>query len=126
MRLSSSLPDGATLAELGQRFARRRIARGLTQQQLADAAGVAKRTVERLEGGRSVQMVTLVRLCRVLELTAELDRLIPETHPEPMALLQQQLRTAPPRRARARSSRRQSPGDEVATRATGWTWGEDT
>lgn len=126
MKLSSSLSDGATLAELGERFARRRIARGLTQQQLANEAGVAKRTVERLESGRSVQMVTLVRLCRVLELTAELDQLIPEQQPNPMALLQRQLRTAPPRRARARSSRRQAQGDAVSTRAKGWTWGEDT
>ncbi len=47
MKIQSSLPDVAILHEIGGRLARRRIDAELTQAQLAEAAGVSKRTVER-------------------------------------------------------------------------------
>jgi transcriptional regulator with XRE-family HTH domain len=43
--------DVALLQELGQRIARLRLERNLTQPQLAEQAGISKRTLERLESG---------------------------------------------------------------------------
>lgn len=41
-----------------------RLQRHITQAQFAEACGVSKRTVERLEAGESVQLVNLVRALR--------------------------------------------------------------
>jgi transcriptional regulator with XRE-family HTH domain len=87
MRLSSLQSDGTILAEIGKRIASRRIDRQLTQAQLAERAGVGKRTVERLENGESTQMSTVIRIFRVLELLPNLDTMIPEPGLRPMDLL---------------------------------------
>jgi transcriptional regulator with XRE-family HTH domain len=87
MLIQKLMSDGAILAELGGRLARRRIDMALTQADLAREAGVSKRTVERIEAGASAQMASLVRICRVLDLIAGLDQFIPAAAPGPMALL---------------------------------------
>lgn len=89
MIVNNETSDEAILNELGKRLAQRRIARQLSQATLAAEAGVAKRTVERIEAGESVQLVTLMRLCRVLDLLDGLDQWLPESVPSPMALLKE-------------------------------------
>ena len=75
------MSDDAILTELGGRLARRRIDLDLTQAALAHEAGVSKRTVERIESGASAQMVSIIRICRVLDLVSGLDRLVPQAGP---------------------------------------------
>ncbi len=48
--------DDAILTEIGTRIARRRLDMGCTQAQVAEQAGVAKHTLERIEAGVSAQM----------------------------------------------------------------------
>ena len=67
MRITSELTDTAVLHEIGDRLERRRIDAGLTQAQLAEEAGISKRTVERIEAGHSTDFVMLLRVLRVLE-----------------------------------------------------------
>jgi transcriptional regulator with XRE-family HTH domain len=92
MKLTKILSDGALLAEIGERIASRRIEFQLTQAQLADQAGVAKRTVERFENGVSTQMSSAIRIFRVLDLIPQLDRMIPEITPTPMDLLKRNVK----------------------------------
>jgi len=87
MDISTLLTDDAVLAEIGRRMARCRIDRQLTQADVAEQAGVSKRTVERIEAGASIQMSTVIRILRVLDLLPGLDRLLPEPGPRPMDLL---------------------------------------
>ena len=47
MRIDSQLTDDAVLAELGKRLARTRLARNLTQGELAAEAGVERKVVPR-------------------------------------------------------------------------------
>jgi len=47
--ITKQATDDSVLAELGGRLARIRLDRNLTQAQLAEQAGVSKRTIERLE-----------------------------------------------------------------------------
>lgn len=89
MKITDLLTDDAVLAELGARIAGRRVELQLTQAALAEQAGIAKRTLERMEAGQTSQLSTLVRVLRVLDATSGLDGLIPESGPRPMDLLKQ-------------------------------------
>lgn len=113
MKISELLTDEAVLAEFGERLARRRIDLQLTQAELADQAGVSKRTVERAEAGASTQMVSIIRMFRVLDLLSGLDGLIPEAGPRPMDLLKLKGKT------RQRASRHRQGADKK------WTWEDD-
>jgi transcriptional regulator with XRE-family HTH domain len=115
MNFDSKLTDEAILRELGGRLTAARLERNLTQEALADQAGVSKRTVERLESGKvGTQLSGFVRVCRSLGLVERFDALLPEPGPSPIAQMKLQGR----RRKRA-SGRRAAAG---ATKK--WTWGE--
>ncbi|MDP2169958.1 MAG: helix-turn-helix transcriptional regulator [Rhodocyclaceae bacterium] len=114
MRITGLLTDDAVLAELGARIAGRRIELQLTQADVAEQAGIAKRTLERMEAGLTSQLATLVRVLRVLDAASGLDSLIPESGPRPMDLLQRK------GKVRQRASGRR------AAKVTGkpWRWDE--
>jgi transcriptional regulator with XRE-family HTH domain len=114
MKIESLLTDEAILAELGKRLAQRRLALQLTQAQLAEQAGVSKRSVERVEAGATTQMSTMIRILRVLELLERLEILMPETGPRPMDLLKLK------GKARKRASGKRKPADGAP-----WTWGDE-
>ncbi len=88
MKIDSLLTDAAILAEIGARLAARRIELQLTQADVAERAGVAKRTLERMEAGHSSQLASLVRVLRVLDAMPGLDNLVPDAGQRPMDLLQ--------------------------------------
>ena len=73
MNLTAQQTDTAILQELGERLARRRIGANYTQAELAQEAGVSKRTLERSEAGHSVDFAMLIRVLRVLKLMDALD-----------------------------------------------------
>ncbi len=116
MKISSLLTNEAILAELGERIARRRLDLQWTQAQVAEQAGVAKRTVERIEAGASAQMASHIRNFRVLELLPGLEHLVPEAGPRPMDLLKLKGKV----RQRAPSRQVQDAPDKP------WSWDDDT
>lgn len=85
-----AIGERALLADLGLRLAQTRVARNLTQMELADAAAVSKRTIERLETGQSVQLSNLVRVLTALGLADHINLLAPASGPRPMDLLRHQ------------------------------------
>lgn len=115
MRFDPQLTTAATLAELGERLERHRLERNLTQDQLADEAGIGRATLQRLERGESVQLTSLIGLLRALGLLDGLEVLVPEPVPNPI----ERLKTEGQRRRRARPSR---PGEAAETT---WTWGAE-
>ncbi|MCK5795800.1 MAG: helix-turn-helix domain-containing protein [Deltaproteobacteria bacterium] len=116
MKFSGHLTDDTLLAELGARLARRRLELQRTQAEIAEKAGIAKRTLERIEAGHSAQMSSVIRLLRVLDLLSGLEDLVPEATPRPMALLKDK------GKIRQRASRRhpRKPSE------TPWTWGNES
>ena len=87
MKIDAQLTDDALLQLIGERLAAVRLARNLTQHQLAEQAGLGVRTVQRLETGASAtQLSGFLRVCRVLGLDEQLESLIPLPKPSPMAL----------------------------------------
>ena len=114
MKINDNLSDGAVLEELGQRIARYRLNRNMTQGALATESGVSTPTVQRLEKGQSTQASNLIRILRTLKLLENLDALVPEPAISPL----QQARMQGKTRQRASSPRkRQTP--------TRWTWDTD-
>jgi len=88
MKLTPLLTDASILAELGSRLEQARLARNITQAELARDAGVSVRTLARLEAGEPVRTSALVRVLRALGETEALERLLPEPAPRPLALLE--------------------------------------
>jgi transcriptional regulator with XRE-family HTH domain len=88
MRVTPELTDAAIAQILGERIARYRIEAGLTQAELAERAGIGKRTVERIEAGLGVELVTLFRVLRPLKILEGFERLLPELPPSPIAQLE--------------------------------------
>ena len=117
MRLDELLTDSAVLTELGRRLARHRLERNWTQAELAAEAGVGQATVQRAERGESVQMTSMIKLLRALELLGGLDAAIPETIDLPIARLEREQR-----RVRQRASGGRRPGAEPSGEP--WTWGD--
>lgn len=121
--------DEAILAEMGSRLARQRLGLNLTQNELADRAGISKSTVERIEGGGSAQLSSWIRILRALGFVEGLNQLVPEPQPSPIA----QLKLRGKERQRARKKKKRAPypadapqGQKVAEKGPApWVWGED-
>lgn len=119
MDITAQLTDTAILEAIGTRIRDHRIEAGLTQAELADEAGVAKRTLERLERGEGSELVTLVRVLRELGLVEGFGRLVREIAPGPIEQLERGAR----RRKRVAHPRKERP--KAARRGAGtWTWKE--
>lgn len=115
MKIEGFLTDEVILAELGKRLAQRRLELKLTQADLAEQAGISKRTLERIETGATTQFSTLIRILRVLELLDGLEALIPESGPRPMDLLRLK------GRQRQRAPRKKKEASDEP-----WNWGDET
>ena len=107
------MPEATMLEELGLRAQQQRVGMNLTQTQLADAAGVSPRTIERFEAGSSVQLEKLLRILRVLRLIDNLDQLIPEVAVRPLQLVG----SKPKIHKRAHVRR-------TVKKTTDWEWGD--
>ena len=115
MDISKLVTDDAILAETGRRIARHRLDHQVSQADLAEQAGVSKRTVERIEAGASAQFSTIIRILRVLDLLPGLAQLIPEPIPRPLDLLKRQGKV----RQRATAKRKSDRTDKK------WSWNDE-
>ena len=100
-------------AALCQRLMRIRLARNTTQQQLATEAGVAPRTIGRLEKGEGVSLDTFIRVLKALGIQQSLETLLPDPTIRPM----DRIGSGPKERRRAR------PGP-VKQKHPAWSWGD--
>ena len=116
MEITNLSADEAVLAEVGERITRHRLDLQLTQADVAEQAGVSKRTVERIESGASAQMSSFIRILRVLNLLPGIEQMIPATGPSPMDLLRRK------GKVRQRASKPRRPAQPEKT----WSWDDDT
>lgn len=115
MTIDQNTTDEVVLSELGSRLARARLEKNLTQAQLAEQAGVSKRTVERLEAGAvATQLSGFIRVCRVLGLMERFNILVPEPAPSPLAQL----------KYRGKDRQRASVVREPGPTNRKWEWGK--
>lgn len=85
MKISTTTPKTAVIAELGKRLARVRKQRGYTQEELSKAAGLGVATLRRIEEGNDAQLGSWIKLLKTLDMVAAIDQLVPETFSSPMA-----------------------------------------
>ena len=90
--------------DLGKRLRALRLRRNISQQQLADKAGLSLRALINLEGGAGSSVATFVRVLKALDHTAGIELLAPEPQVSPLALLKK--RHAPQRAGHPRTPQR--------------------
>ncbi len=96
------------------RLERIRLARNMTQVQLAVEAGVSPRTVRRLEKGQGVSLDTFIRVLRALGIQENLAALLPDPSVRPI----EQVAGARTQRRRAR------PAKPPDAQKPSWRWGD--
>jgi transcriptional regulator with XRE-family HTH domain len=116
MSTFSPVPLQSWLDQLSTRLVKHRLNRNLTQAELAESAGISKRTLARLENGEPTQLESFLRVVTALGLADGLDRLVPDVPESPI----QQLERAGRTRQRA-TGRRGLRSEEPEP----WTWGEE-
>jgi transcriptional regulator with XRE-family HTH domain len=117
MALQNQESDRAVLVELGERLRAARLTRNLSQQKLAEEAGVGRMTVQRLEEGGSSSLTSLIRILRALGELDGLARLLPPLGPSPL----DEARRQGQRRQRARPARTPPPESRRGPRR----WGDE-
>jgi transcriptional regulator with XRE-family HTH domain len=103
----AELSDKAAMALIGERIQRERLNQNLTQEELAERAGIGVRTVRSLEAGQKPTVETLIRSLRALGRLGTVDAFLPEPGLSPLQLAKLQGR----QRQRA-SRRRQAPDNK--------------
>jgi len=83
----ASWTDEAILGELGGRLRRARLNANVSQQALADRAGVSLGALRSAEAGRGSSMTTFIRLMRALGFVDRMDAVVPEPEISPLQLL---------------------------------------
>jgi transcriptional regulator with XRE-family HTH domain len=101
-------------AALCRRLEAIRLARNITQKQLATEAGVSPRTIGRLEKGQGVSLATFIRVMTALRIQHNLETLLPDPAVRPVERVG--IGASERKRARPKASGRDRPI---------WTWGDE-
>jgi transcriptional regulator with XRE-family HTH domain len=117
LRISDNLTDKAVLKEIGVRLRETRLRRDLPQDWIAKEAGVSAPTITKLENGGPVQLITLIRVLRALDLLGGLEVAVPEPAPSPIEMLRHQEGR---RRRASRGAGERAHGDRKP-----WRWGDE-
>ncbi len=86
MHIDNLTNDQVIAVELGRRIARSRLARNLSQGDLAARAGVSSRALWAVEHGEPSSVRTMVHILRALGMAGNLDLLVPEEAFSPLAV----------------------------------------
>lgn len=85
-RIDPTWTSDETAREIGRRLAQHRVQQGLTLDEIAERAGIARSTVQRAEAGDNPTLKTVVRLMRALGMTGGLEVMLPEALVSPLQL----------------------------------------
>ncbi len=108
------MSDSAILKELGDRLQRLRLDRNITQQELADRAGLSRPTISEMENTGRCTLPTLLRVLRVLDRLEDLEAFLPPPQPSPLELARRR------GRVRRRASGNHLPEDEADDEEPSW------
>jgi transcriptional regulator with XRE-family HTH domain len=112
-----SQPIRRWLDRLSERLVQHRLNRNWTQDELARAAGISRRTLARLESGESTQLENFLRTLIALGLEDGLERLVPDVPQSPIQQLERAGRTR--KRATGRRKLRSAQPEP-------WSWDDES
>lgn len=81
--MNKYLSSQAVLSVIGSRLKSYRIDASLTQEELADRAGVSRRSIQYMERGDDVKFGTIIKVLMALGLDSNLDMLVPNPTKRP-------------------------------------------
>ena len=110
-------------AELGYRLRRRRVALGLNQSEVAERAGLARRTVSSVERGEGASMATFVSMLRALGALDQLQQILPDPGPSPIALTEGKANRVNERKNPYKARKKRKP--DAAKADEPWKWGDE-
>ncbi|VGO21077.1 helix-turn-helix domain-containing protein [Pontiella sulfatireligans] len=102
--------------DLGRRLQRERLNQNITQADLAERAGISRRTLVAAEKGQGTTLETFICILRALGRLGQLDQFLPEPPVSPIELAKLKGKV---RQKASRKIRYPLPSD------TAWTWKED-
>jgi transcriptional regulator with XRE-family HTH domain len=85
-----AMADPEIVNEICQAVKQMRINKNISQQQIADIAGLDRTTISRMESGRAVNLLTLVTVLRALDKLDILNVFKPEQVISPIKLLKEE------------------------------------
>jgi putative transcriptional regulator len=106
--MDKNLSNNAILADLGTRLRRLRLNANISQDALAEATGLSRKTIQNAEQGGNASMDTVVRMLRALDALDQLDNFMPAPGPSPVQLARLHGKTR--RRARGPGRSKGEPG----------------
>ena len=110
MKFDVTMTEDEALCEAGRRLSRIRLSRNIAQAELAQRAGVSKRSLERLEAGTSgLRLDLFFAVCGALGLMAGFETLLPEIQLSPQDILEK--RTLPKRARKRRNAKGRKEND---------------
>ena len=112
--INNEMSDKAILSEIGKRISRYRLNKNMTQETLANKAGVSRSTVQRTESGANIQFFELIRILRALDLLNNLESFLPKPAASPL----QQLKMQGKVRKRTRPDKKENKKED-------WIWGDE-
>jgi transcriptional regulator with XRE-family HTH domain len=84
--ITYGMSDMAILREMGLRLRKTRLRQNLTQEKVADLAGVTRTTISEMERGKPFEVVTLVQVLRALRSLESIDAFLPDPGISPLQL----------------------------------------
>jgi hypothetical protein len=78
--------DGAVLFMVGSRIRTERLNQNRTQMEVAHAAGIGVRVIDRLENGKGCRLDSFIRILRSLGKIDQLDAFLPDPGISPLQL----------------------------------------
>ena len=111
MKIDKSMQCQAVMQELGRRCKQYRIAYPLTQAELSEKSMVSLSTIKRFENGEDIGLSKLIQLMAALDMTENLEILIPDQSSRPSAYIEQ---VTQKQRVRKKQDKK-----------GGWKWGDE-
>ena len=78
MKITGIESNNEIIKEIGLRIKRQRINMGITQQELANKAGLSLRTITNIECGNDTKLSAIISILRALNILGNIDLLLEE------------------------------------------------
>ena len=98
-----------------KKLERIRLLKNISQEKLAEAAGVSRRTISRMENGGGISLDTFIRVMQALDLTDHLTAMLPNSEIRPVERVGR----------KGNGERKNASSPRAPKRTKKWEWGSE-